>query len=344
MNIKRLRYVFLAGLALLSLSCPVVDGKWHDGCCMQKRPRNYKNQDRKQREQEARSIESRLRWQEKASFTIRSKDFYKSVFPSKNGLVFFLIIMLIGGEFGRVIGATPEVVHSMNVDNSSNLSFNKCGAEPFGLVAGERSVNETYGMGAKLNGSAEIKRTGNGGPLYFVTGSNRKFKEANSIIKNLRQVSLDYELPEIQSLNATEVIYHKLLTVLKEYPCPLIVEDVSFYIHALNGFPGPLIKFFFQDLGHDGVAELVQKYENKNATEGVFIGYCDENGSVSFYEGRQDGEIVPSRGEAPSGDEKIFQPVGQNKTVAEMSYEERYSHRARIKAFLLFLKKNPEYS
>lgn len=109
-------------------------------------------------------------------------------------------------------------------------------------------------------------------PLYFVTGNRGKFKEVKELIPEIEQLDLD--LPEIQEINAREIITHKLLEAFSHHPGEFIVEDTGLYLDCLNGLPGPLIKWFLAALGNDGLVRLTEGLGNSRATARTLIGYA----------------------------------------------------------------------
>ena len=80
--------------------------------------------------------------------------------------------------------------------------------------------------------------------LYFVTGNKTKFEEVRAMVSNVEQVDID--LPEIQEIDAREIIRFKLQEALKRAEGSFIVEDTSLYMDCLNGLPGPLVKWFLK--------------------------------------------------------------------------------------------------
>ena len=84
----------------------------------------------------------------------------------------------------------------------------------------------------------------------------------------------------------------------------------------MKGLPGPLIKFFEKSIGLDGVYKLGEVFGNKAVAKCV-IGYFNDN-DIKFFEGMIDGIIVSPRGENGFGWDPIFQPSGQNKTLAQI--------------------------
>src|SRR3989344_6640488 len=143
-------------------------------------------------------------------------------------------------------------------------------------------------------------------PLYFITGNKGKLAEVQSILGNLE--ALDIDLPEIQSLDAHEIIKAKLEAAQKRQTGEFIVEDNSLYLEGIKGLPGPLIKWFMKTVGNDGLYKLAETFGNYNAEAKVVIGYSDSSGNVEFFEGITKGTIVSPRGEGGFGWDAIFQP------------------------------------
>jgi non-canonical purine NTP pyrophosphatase (RdgB/HAM1 family) len=167
--------------------------------------------------------------------------------------------------------------------------------------------------------------------LYFVTGNKNKFEEAKAVIPDLRQ--LDIDLPEIQEIDAKIIIKEKLLEALKHQQAGFIVEDTSLYFDCINGLPGPLIKWFLKTVGNEGLYKIVQGFGNPNAQAKTMIGYARSADDIHYFEGVIDGTIVAPRGETNFGWDPIFQPVGHDRTFAEMAKEEKNSMSMRRMAF-----------
>tara|TARA_Y100000310_G_C20643210_1_gene795119 strand:- start:741 stop:1277 length:537 start_codon:yes stop_codon:yes gene_type:complete len=169
--------------------------------------------------------------------------------------------------------------------------------------------------------------------VYFITGNQNKLKEVNEIISGVEGIDLD--LPEIQSLDPQVIITEKLNEAVKEKEGKYFVEDVSLYLECLGGFPGPLIKWLLERVGRKGIADLVSKYENHQATVKAVIGYSNGQ-DIHFFIGEIKGKIVAPRGESNFGFDPIFQPTGFDKTFAEMTAEEKNKISHRKQALMKF--------
>lgn len=157
--------------------------------------------------------------------------------------------------------------------------------------------------------------------LYFLTGNVNKFTETQSIIPNIER--LDIDLPEIQEIDAREVIRAKLLEAIKHKQAEFIVEDTSLYFDCLNGLPGPLIKWFMQTMGNEGLYNIVKKFENNRAEAKTIIGYAKNIDEIYYFEGSIKGEIVLPTGKFGFGWDQIFQPEAYSKSFAELTQEEK---------------------
>lgn len=154
--------------------------------------------------------------------------------------------------------------------------------------------------------------------IYFITGSKDKFEEMQAIVGSLEHLEMD--LPEIQELDAHKIIEAKLVEARKHKQGAFIVEDTSLYIDTLDGLPGPLIKWFMKTLGNEGLYKIAV---GSRAEAKTIIGYADGNGEMQFFEGSFTGTIVKPRGTNGFGWDPIFQPEGTDKTLAELTPDEK---------------------
>jgi len=160
-------------------------------------------------------------------------------------------------------------------------------------------------------------------PLYFVTGNKNKFEEVKAVLEDVEQ--LDIDLPEIQHIDAKEIIRAKILEALKYKTGEFVVEDTSLYLDCLKGLPGPSIKSFMRTIGNEGLFNICEKFGNKKVEAKSIIGYVKSDCEVYFFEGSVKGKIVFPRGNFGFDWDPIFQPEGFSKTFAEMTSDEKNS-------------------
>eukprot|EP00163_Fabomonas_tropica_P022537 TRINITY_DN3930_c0_g1_i2.p1 TRINITY_DN3930_c0_g1~~TRINITY_DN3930_c0_g1_i2.p1 ORF type:complete len:189 (+),score=34.37 TRINITY_DN3930_c0_g1_i2:15-581(+) len=174
--------------------------------------------------------------------------------------------------------------------------------------------------------------------LKFVTGNAKKLEEVMAILGSempLESVALD--LPELQGETPEEISREKCKLAFKEVQGPVIVEDTSLCFNALQGLPGPYIKWFLKKLGHDGLNKMLAGYEDKSGYAlCVFSLATSADEEPLTFVGKTPGTIVPARGPNAFGWDPIFLPDGYDGTYAELdkSVKNSISHRARALAKL----------
>lgn len=173
--------------------------------------------------------------------------------------------------------------------------------------------------------------------IYLVTGNQHKLKEWQAMMPDTIQLeSVDVDLPEIQSDDATEIVTDKAKRAYEIVGKPVVVEDVEAGLEKLNGLPGPLIKFFNAKLGKDALYKLAGK-EGEKATVACTIAYYDGNETL-VVRGEVNGTVVAPRGDA-FGFDIVFVPEGETQTYAEMGPEKKNKISHRSEAIRKFVEK-----
>lgn len=175
-------------------------------------------------------------------------------------------------------------------------------------------------------------------PIYFITSNAHKLQEAQAFIPELQGLALN--LPEIQNSEPRPVIEAKLLAALPlvDGYVRFIVEDTGLYLAALQGLPGPLIKWFIapEKLGLEGLWRLIHQLGNTQAEAVTVIGYLEKQSEgviLRYFEGRVKGELVAPCGTQGFGWDAIFRPEGAHASFAAMSTAEKAHFSMRRKAF-----------
>ena len=157
--------------------------------------------------------------------------------------------------------------------------------------------------------------------MYFITSNKGKLAEVRLFFPDVEVLHLD--LPEVQSLDSKEIIQNKLQEALKHIEGCVLVEDTAVYSEVLKGLPGPLIKWFKETLGPQGLYEMLNKLGNTRVMARTTAGYATSTGDMHFFEGEVKGCFVEPRGENGFGWDVIFKPDGYECTFAELSREEK---------------------
>lgn len=154
--------------------------------------------------------------------------------------------------------------------------------------------------------------------LTFVTSNPAKAEQLSRHLKlSVEHRKLD--IPEIQSLDLFEIVEQKTRQAFQQIQSPVLVDDTSLIFEALGKLPGPLIKWFLEELDNSGLAQLLDGYDTRRAKVQVLFGYFDGNRFETFL-GEMSGSIAPEpRGERGFGWDPIFIPDGHTKTWGEMN-------------------------
>lgn len=106
-------------------------------------------------------------------------------------------------------------------------------------------------------------------------------------------------------------------------------------LEKLGGLPGPFVKYFMKQLGHDAFYKLAGG-EGEKATLSCAIAYYDGDEVMTVTAGIC-GTIAAPRGRDTPSFDMTFVPDGETETFAEMSLEKKNSLSHRNKAIHLFV-------
>jgi inosine triphosphate pyrophosphatase len=102
---------------------------------------------------------------------------------------------------------------------------------------------------------------------------------------HLQVVNHEIDLPEYQG-EPEEIIRRKCKEAVNLMNDPVLVEDTSLCYNALQGLPGPYIKWFLDRLKPEGLYKLITPYEDKSAYALCIFGYCEgRDKEVELFEG-----------------------------------------------------------
>jgi inosine triphosphate pyrophosphatase len=175
--------------------------------------------------------------------------------------------------------------------------------------------------------------------ITFVTGNAHKARILEDYLGfPVSHQSID--LDELQSLDLHEITDHKVKQAFEIIKGPVLVEDVAVKFDHWGNLPGPLIKWFVEEMGLEKICRLLDSSASRDATAMITFAYY--NGySIKFF----DGEIVGKIAQNPRGKDfgwnPIFIPNGSDQTYAEMDEQNKLAKGLRtttvfpeIKAFL----------
>ena len=176
--------------------------------------------------------------------------------------------------------------------------------------------------------------------LTFITGNAKKLEEVRQILPDdfpYELVAKKIDLPELQGADPKEIAREKCLLASEQIGGACFTEDTCLSFTALNGMPGPYIKWFLEKCGHDGLNRMLVGFDDKSATASTFLAFTmgGKDDEIHVFEGATSGKIVQPRGSLDFGWDPIFEPdEGEGKTYAEMEKDSKnlISHRGRALA------------
>lgn len=169
--------------------------------------------------------------------------------------------------------------------------------------------------------------------IIFATGNLGKAKTLERYLKHhglaVRVIPKSLTIIEPQADTAEEIALTKARQAYSQVQGPVLVDDSSFHIDALGGFPGPYIKYMLTTIGIDGIMAFMKNQINRKAHFLSCLVYIDEHGKEHIF---TDEPFRGSIAEQPDGyvhpEEwsplwRIFIPEGLDKTLSQLSAGER---------------------
>jgi non-canonical purine NTP pyrophosphatase (RdgB/HAM1 family) len=138
------------------------------------------------------------------------------------------------------------------------------------------------------------------------------------------------DLPEPQSLDLLEVLRAKGAEAFRRLQRPVVVEETGLELAALNGFPGPLVKWMLVAVGAEGIARTGIALGEPRITARCALLWTNGAREV-IGEGATRGVLVSARGGGGFGWDPVFLPDGETRTYGELpaTEKDRLGHRGR---------------
>lgn len=184
--------------------------------------------------------------------------------------------------------------------------------------------------------------------ICFATNNRHKLNEVAHILHGkftvigLEDLGHTADLAE-DFFTLEENARQKAEFVFRKYNEACFADDTGLEVEALNGAPGVLSARYAgpQKNSADNTALLLKNLlgnPNRKACFRTVIALARGENDLHYFEGKVEGEIIDiPRGTQGFGYDPVFIPEGFNKTLAEMTMEEKnaISHRARAMAKLV---------
>ena len=163
--------------------------------------------------------------------------------------------------------------------------------------------------------------------VIFVTHNKGKINSANKQMKNVNFKIFEYELEEPRSDDIKYISKYKVEEAYKIVKKPCISLDAGFWIDSLNGFPRAYVNYSLDTLGLEGILKLMEGKDNRECKFTECLSYYDGKELkqfMGFHPGKLSKEILGNDTAKKWSDLwYIFIPEGYEKTLAQMTDEER---------------------
>lgn len=165
--------------------------------------------------------------------------------------------------------------------------------------------------------------------INFVTGNRLKFDIAAAFFAplgdNFRLIQRDIDIPEIQAETMEEVAIWSAQDAVRQVGEACIVSDAGLCIEALDGFPGPFLRYANKWLGIDGYLRLLASQANRRAYFEDTLAVAFPDGLVKTFTRREYGVIAESAAESQTGwaANDLFIPDGSNMPLGQLSHQDQ---------------------
>lgn len=154
--------------------------------------------------------------------------------------------------------------------------------------------------------------------LYYITSNTDKVNVARKYLTPLgiaiKMKSFDFT--EIQSESIEKIAEHKAQSAFERLRHPLIVNDAAWHLPALNGFPGPYMKYINDWFTSSDLLQLMQGKPDRTVIYEEVFYYIDGIETKTFV-GNKTGEVLESPQGSGSVSWELFTLSSTKKSIAQ---------------------------
>lgn len=165
--------------------------------------------------------------------------------------------------------------------------------------------------------------------INLITANQLKFDIARAYFEplggefELKQFAI--ETPEYQDISVAVVAEQSALWAVEQVGEPCIKSDAGLYIEALNGFPGPFLKYVNDWLGQDGYIRLLHGARSRRAYFQDALAIAFPDGTTKTFVRQKWGVIAdhPSANAAGWPANELFIPDGMARPLGALTHDEQ---------------------
>jgi|SRR3989344_2276074 len=159
--------------------------------------------------------------------------------------------------------------------------------------------------------------------IAYVTGNNSKFLTGKHFLSNfgidIEQKILD--IPEIQSDDVEQIAKDKAEKAFEIVKAPIFVNDSGWYIEALNGFPGPFMKYLNHWFSPQDFLNLMNPYSNRKVVLRQVVVYKDGKNTQVFIHDAIGKILTEARGKSKIPSNQVISLSFDGSSIAENAGE-----------------------
>lgn len=155
--------------------------------------------------------------------------------------------------------------------------------------------------------------------IAFITGNPHKLEEAKSVLKDydITIESLQFDIDEIQHYNPLEITKAKARAAYEKAGYPIVVNDSSWEIPALGGFPGGYMKDVANWFTAEDFLALMKDKNDRRIILHDVVAYFDGEQLKLFIYDQTGVFINQPRGEGTSMNQVVSMEDSGGLTIAE---------------------------
>lgn len=179
--------------------------------------------------------------------------------------------------------------------------------------------------------------------LYFLLSNSVEQNEVRAFFPSIQLIT--YDLPDIQDVDPKAIVTARIKSAFQfRKEGTFVTQETGLALTALNGLPGALYKWFQLKLGNQGLVDLARALGNDKAEIVSFVAFAKNPEEIIYFSAILRGHLVSLRGDQGLEWEAIFQPDGEEKTLAEMDTVLKQSlspRRAALEKLKVYLENQP---
>jgi len=140
--------------------------------------------------------------------------------------------------------------------------------------------------------------------INYLTTNQLKYSIAKNFFNSIEGFDLiqhSFHVPEMQAETCEEVARQSAIYAANELGEPCVVMDAGFFIEALNGFPGPFVKYVNEWLSEEQLLRMLSEKDSRSTyfMDALAIGFPDGTARVFSHKTvgtlANEGEYTPSK-------------------------------------------------